>query len=170
MHYTTNGKETADQTRVGFRFAKEPPQRQVRTVFVSNRRLKIPAGESNHRVDARVTLDNDMTILGLFPHMHVRGKSFEYVATYPDGRAETLLSVPNYNFNWQLYYYPEKPIVLPKGTQLNCIAYFDNSPNNRSNPDPSKDVTWGDQSWEEMLAGFIDVVQSVRTQISSAGE
>ncbi|MBI3470342.1 MAG: thiol-disulfide isomerase [Candidatus Solibacter usitatus] len=161
MHYTATGKVTLDRSRVGLTFAKESPKERIKTVFISNRKLLIPTGAANHRVDARVTLPMDATVTGLFPHMHVRGKAFEYNVTYPDGRTETLLKVPNYEFNWQLSYYPAQPIRLPKGTQIECTAWYDNSPNKKGNPDATVDVRWGDQSWEEMLAGFLDVAMPV---------
>ncbi len=104
---------------------------------------------------ARVTLYEDTPLLSLFPHMHVRGKAFEYRAIYPTGESETLLTVPKYDFNWQLTYYLKEPKVLPKGTVLECVARFDNSPNNPFNPDPKSDVYWGDQTWDEMLAGVL---------------
>jgi hypothetical protein len=169
MHYTTNGKATKDRSKVGIFFAKEPPAERVRTLFVTNRRLVIPPGAADHRVDAVVTLTSDARITGFFPHMHVRGKAFEYEATYPDGRKEMLLRVPNYDFNWQLYYYPEKAVLLPKGTELRCTAWYDNSPNKKGNPDPTAEVIWGDQSWEEMLVGFIDVVAPVEPPATTGG-
>jgi hypothetical protein len=161
MHYTTYGKETSDQTRVGFRFATRPPREEVRTLFVSNRRLRIPPGAADHKVEARVTLPRELKITGLFPHMHVRGKAFEYRANYPDGSSQVLLRVPNYDFNWQLYYYLAQPVLLPKGTELVCTAWFDNSPDKPGNPDPNAEVLWGPQSWEEMLAGFFDIAAPV---------
>ncbi len=161
MHYTTYGKETSDQTRVGFRFAARPPREEVRTLFVSNRRLRIPPGAADHKVEARVTLPRDLKITGLFPHMHVRGKAFEYRANLPDGRSEILLRVPNYDFNWQLYYYLARPMLLPKGTEFVCTAWFDNSSGKPGNPDPTAEVLWGPQSWEEMLAGFFDIATPV---------
>jgi hypothetical protein len=97
--------------------------------------------------------------------MHVRGKSFEYKATYPSGESETLLAVPRYDFNWQLTYYPKEAKVLPKGTVLECVAHYDNSPNNKFNPDPKSDVWWGDQTWEEMLAGFLDLAMPVDQKV-----
>jgi hypothetical protein len=161
MHYTTYGKETSDQTRVGFRFAARPPREEVRTLFISNRRLRIPPGAADHKVEARVTLPRDLKITGLFPHMHVRGKAFEYRANLPDGRSEILLRVPNYDFNWQLYYYLARPMLLPKGTEFVCTAWFDNSSGKPGNPDPTAEVLWGPQSWEEMLAGFFDIATPV---------
>jgi hypothetical protein len=180
MHYTTNGKTASDRSRIGFIFAKEPPKERVVNSFVSNRNFRIPAMAADHPVDARVTLYEDSTLLSMFPHMHVRGKAFEYRATYPTGETETLLAVPKYDFNWQLTYYLKEPKKLPKGTVLECIAHYDNSPNNAFNPNPKEDVYWGDQTWEEMLAGFVDIsipvnmkvrdlVTAKKTEASGAG-
>ncbi len=162
MHYTTNGKETADRSRIGMVFAKEAPKERVRNMLIWNPKLRIPPGEANHRVEARVTLHAAATLNSLFPHMHVRGKSFEYRAVYPSGESEVLLRVPRYDFNWQLTYYLKEPRLLPKGTRLECIAHYDNSPNNPFNPDPAAEVLWGDQTWEEMLAGFLDLAFDVK--------
>lgn len=156
MHYTASGKEAIDRSQVGFVFAKEPPKERVINTFVSNLNLRIPPGAENHRVDARVKIENDVVLQSMFPHSHLRGRSWEYSVTYPDGREEMLLRVPKYDFNWQMTYFMEKPLVLPKGSILRTTAWFDNSPNNPSNPDPKAEVFWGDQSWEEMLAGFVD--------------
>jgi len=157
MHYTANGKEAVDRSKVGIVFAKEPPKQRVVNTFLMNQTLRIPPGEPNHRVDGKVTLQQDATLLSLFPHMHLRGKAFEYTVTFPSGETKTLLKVPQYNFNWQLTYYLDQPIALPAGTQLAATAYYDNSANNKYNPDPNKEVFWGDQSWEEMFAGFVDL-------------
>jgi hypothetical protein len=157
MHYTASGKVTGDQSRIGFVFSKEAPKERVVNTFVGNTNLHIPPGVADHAVMARVTLYEDTKLLSLFPHMHVRGKGFEYKATYPTGETETLLTVPRYDFNWQLTYYLKEPKVLPKGTVLECVARYDNSPNNPFNPDPKSDVYWGEQTWEEMLAGFVDL-------------
>jgi hypothetical protein len=150
---------------VGFIFAKQPPQNRVYNTLVSNRNLHIPAGAADQAVTARVQLYEDAQLLSMFPHMHVRGKSFEYRATYPTGETETLLAVPKYDFNWQLTYYLEQPKTLPKGTVIECVAHFDNSPNNPYNPDPKSEVWWGDQTWEEMLAGFVDLSAPVTTSL-----
>jgi len=158
MHYTASGKKAIDRSKVGIVFAKEPPKERVVNTFIANTNLHIPPGSPEHRVDARVTVHHDVMLQSLFPHMHLRGKAFEYVAKYPSGETQTLLRVPRYDFNWQLTYELEKPLLLPKGTELTATAWYDNSPNNKFNPDPSKDVYWGDQSWEEMLAGFADFV------------
>jgi len=163
MHYTSNGKAGADQSRIGFIFAKEPPKERVVNTFVSNLNFHIPPQNPDFPVHAKVKLYADATVLALFPHMHVRGKSFEYRVTYPTGETETLLDVPKYNFNWQLSYYLKEPKLLPKGSVIEVIAHFDNSPNNPFNPDPTKDVYWGDQTWEEMVAGFVDFAMPVTT-------
>jgi hypothetical protein len=120
----------------------------------TNARFAIPPGDPNYEVKASKTMDEDVLITSFMPHMHVRGKSFVYTATYPDGRSEILLNVPKYDFNWQHTYIPKQPILLPKGTRLDCVAYFDNSPKNKFNPDPTQKVTWGDQTWEEMMIGW----------------
>jgi mono/diheme cytochrome c family protein len=158
MHYTTNGKETADRSRVGFVFAKNPPKERVINTFIMNPNLRIPPGAPDHKVEARVTVHEDVKVTSLFPHMHVRGKAFEYEAIYPTGESQTLLRVPKYDFSWQLSYYLDRELTLPKGTQIRAIAWYDNSPNNPHNPDPKAEVFWGDQTWEEMLAGFVDFV------------
>jgi hypothetical protein len=157
MHYTTNGKAGTDRSRVGFVFAKEPPKERVFNTYIINRNLRIPPGAADHAVTARVTLHEETRLLSLMPHMHLRGKSFEYRAFYPNGESEVLLSVPHYDFNWQLSYYLAEPKVLPKGTVIECVAHYDNSVNNRYNPDPKAEVFFGEQTWEEMLDGFLDL-------------
>jgi hypothetical protein len=98
----------------------------------------------------------DATLLALHPHMHLRGKDFEYQIVYPDGKKETLLSVPQYDFNWQMIYRVKEPMHLPKGSQIRCVAHYDNSTANPANPDATKAVHWGEQTWEEMMIGFVD--------------
>jgi len=156
VHYTTDGKPSSDVTRIGLVFAKDPPKQRVMTFSATNGKFKIPPGAGNHRVDAEFTLGTDVVLHGLHPHMHARGKDFIYHVRFPDGRKETLLSVPSYSFAWQLWYNLDKPLALPKGTVIECTAHFDNSPNNKFNPDPSKEVMWGDQSWDEMMVGFFN--------------
>jgi hypothetical protein len=155
MHYSTTGALASDRTRIGFKYAKEPPKQEVLISSVSNRNFTIPAGDANHRIDAELTVQCDITIWSLTPHTHVRGKRWEYQATYPDGRTETILGVPKYDFNWQTEYIFKQPLKLPKGTRIRATAWYDNSPNNKSNPDPSSEVHWGDQTWEEMQFSFI---------------
>jgi mono/diheme cytochrome c family protein len=154
MHYTPNGAAGKDRTRVGLIFAKQPPASEIRTVGVMNTRFVIPAGDANHQVLSKAEFTEDAKIWSFFPHMHVRGKSFEYRIVRPDGSSQILLSVPKYDFNWQGEYVLAEPITVPKGTRLECTAFFDNSKANVANPDPSKDVRWGDQTWEEMMIGW----------------
>lgn len=165
VHYTTNGKPSADQSRIGLVFAKEPPTQRVMTLSATNGKFRIPPGAPNHQVEAELELASDVVLHGLHPHMHARGKDFLYRVQFPDGRTETLLSVPRYSFAWQLWYNLEKPLALPKGTKLLCTAHFDNSPNNPFNPDPKKEVRWGDQSWDEMMVGFFNFVIDMRTPV-----
>jgi len=156
MHYTTNGKDAADRTRVGLVFAKQPPKERVVNTFVWNPAMHIPPQGPNHRIDAAVKLYEDVKVQSFFPHMHLRGKAMEYRVVYPTGETQILCNVPNYNFNWQMTYQLAEPVLLPKGTRILVSAWYDNSPNNPSNPDPKADVYWGDQSWDEMPAAFMD--------------
>jgi hypothetical protein len=155
MHYTPNGKAAKDVTTVGLVFAKEPVKHQVLTRGVLNMRFEIPPGANAHEVRSTHTFNADAHITSFMPHMHLRGKDFSYIAHFPDGTSKTLLSVPRYDFNWQAYYVPEQPIAMPKGARLECVAHFDNSTANKFNPDPTKPVKWGDQTWEEMMIGWI---------------
>jgi mono/diheme cytochrome c family protein len=156
MHYTTNGEAASDQTSVGLVFSKSPPKRRVITLQLNNHALVIPPGAENFRVEVEGTLPNDATLLSLFPHMHLRGKRFEYDIVHEDGSVETLLRV-NYHFHWQLSYKLAEPRELKAGTRLRAVAWYDNSRNNPHNPDPEKTVTWGDQTSDEMMVGFFDV-------------
>jgi hypothetical protein len=162
VHYTSNGTPGVDRSRIGLVFAKEAPRQRVFTVSATNGTFLIPAGAPNHRVDAELELGADVMLAGLHPHMHGRGKDFEYRVKYPNGEMRTLLKVPNYRATWQLWYELTEPIALPKGAKIECTAHFDNSPNNPLNPDATKEVRWGDQSWEEMMVGFVNVVFDAR--------
>jgi peroxiredoxin/mono/diheme cytochrome c family protein len=157
MHYTPDGKPRKDRSRVGLIFAKEPPARQVFTVPVFNFFFRIPPGADNYEVKSNYTFPRDGYVVGFMPHMHIRGKDFLYRARYPDGKTEVLLSVPRFDFNWQSVYRPAEPLRMPKGTRIECVAHFDNSAKNRNNPDPMRSVYWGDQTWEEMMIGWLDV-------------
>lgn len=156
MHYTTNGTADQDQTSIGLLFAKSPPTERVITLQLNNHALIIPPGADDFRVEVQGTLPHDATLLSLFPHMHLRGKRFEYDIVHGDGSVEVLLRV-NYHFHWQLSYRLAEPRLLRAGTKLRAIAWYDNSKNNPHNPDPSKTVTWGDQTSDEMMVGFFDV-------------
>jgi hypothetical protein len=157
LHYTANGKAAQDRTKVGVIFSKEPPRERVLTLGAANRKFAIPPGDPNYQVDAEIELAHDVKLTLLAPHMHLRGKDFEYRLIFPTGETQTILRVPRYDFGWQLWYHLADGMVLPKGTKIACTAHFDNSPNNPANPDPGKEVKWGDQSWEEMMIGFFDV-------------
>jgi hypothetical protein len=154
VHYTTNGAEAIDRTQVGFVFAKEPPKKIHVTGLAVQPKFLIPAGDPNAEVRAVTELKQDVVMTSLTPHMHMRGKDMTYTAIYADGTSEVLLSVPRYDFNWQITYELAEPKHLPKGTKVQVVAHFDNSPGNKYNPDPTKDVKWGDQTWEEMMIGF----------------
>ncbi|MBA3269449.1 MAG: hypothetical protein H0T71_02990, partial [Acidobacteria bacterium] len=151
MHYTTIGEPTADRTKLGLVFTKEPPKMALSGMALINGGLHIPPGAADHKVDAEVTINRDLLLFSMTPHTHVRGKRWLYEAIYPDGRRETLLSVPNYDFEWQHEYQFKQPLKLPAGTKIHATAWYDNSPGNKSNPDATKDVWWGDQTWEEMM-------------------
>jgi hypothetical protein len=151
MHYTPAGKATTDRTRVGVKFTKSKPQTEVRFASLVNGGLHIPPGAPDARVDAEMTINQNVTMWSMLPHTHVRGIRWTYEAIYPDGKTETILAVPKYDFNWQTDYVLKAPLHLPKGTKLHATAWYDNSKNNKSNPDPTKDVYWGDQTWEEMM-------------------
>lgn len=157
MHYTANGKATTDISRIGMVFATQQPTERILTLAAANGEFAIPPGDSNYQVDSKLTLQDDATLVNFLPHMHFRGKSFDYRVTYPSGEKETLLVVPHYDFNWQLTYELAQPKLLPAGTLIECTAHFDNSANNRYNPDPTKEVHFGEQTWEEMMIGFFDV-------------
>ena len=156
IHYTTNGTAGNDQTRIGLVFAKRPPEQRVITLQLNDHAFIIPPGADDFRVEVQGALPNDATLLSLFPHMHLRGKRFEYDIVQPDGSIETLLRV-NYHFHWQLSYRLAEPRVLKAGTRLRAVAWYDNSRNNPHNPDPNATVTWGDQTYQEMMVGFFDV-------------
>jgi mono/diheme cytochrome c family protein len=158
MHYTTNGTAAKDRTTIGVIYAKQPPTKIAAGGMAINPRFMIPAGDGNAEVRATTPLNRDTIVTAFTPHMHVRGKDMTYIAHYPDGTDETLLSVPKYDFNWQISYELATPKVLPKGTKLEVIAHFDNSTGNKFNPDPTKDVRWGDQTWEEMMIGFFSTI------------
>jgi hypothetical protein len=156
MHYTTSGKSVTDGTRVGLRFSKTPPEQRVLTLQLTNDHFVIPPGAPNYRVEARGTLPNDALLLNFFPHMHLRGKRFEYNIIHKDKSIEPLLRV-NYHFHWQMNYRLAEPLALKAGTELQAVAWFDNSRQNMHNPDPDAAVRWGEQTSDEMMVGFFDV-------------
>ena len=150
VHYTANGTAGTDRSKVGLIFAKEPPAEEIRPAQFINAVFTIPAGAVDHQVSTDVTFLQDATLRGIFPHTHVRGKRWSYMLELPDGTKRPLLSVPKYDFNWQTYYMFSEPIAVPKGARIVSTAWYDNSAANKSNPDPTIAVKWGDQTWEEM--------------------
>lgn len=159
MHYTPNGTATDDRSYAGFRFVqKKDVKKRLKGRLAANDNFEIPPGDANHIVKATYVSRQNENLISMAPHMHLRGKSFRYDIRFPDGREDTLLNVPNYDFNWQLKYVLEQPIHLPKGTEIECTAVYDNSEHNLTNPDPSQPVHWGDQSFEEMMIGFMETV------------
>ncbi len=156
LHYTPTGKAEVDRSEVGFVFAKQPPQHSVINFGIMNEKFKIPAGAANHQVVSSTPIHNDTVLLALFPHMHLRGRDFAYYAIDPNGQRTQLLSVPQYDFNWQHSYRFAEPLQLAKGSRLECVAHFDNSSQNPANPDPGKTVRFGEQTWDEMMIGYIE--------------
>ena len=161
MHYTTDGKPGKDLTRIGLIFAKDPPQKRVLTLQLTNDHFVIPPGAPDYRVEARGTLPNDALLLSFFPHMHLRGKRFEYNIIHKDKTVEPLLRV-HYHFHWQMSYRLAEPLGLKAGTELQGVAWFDNSKDNPHNPDPGAAVRWGEQTYDEMMVGFFDVAVDSR--------
>jgi peroxiredoxin len=159
-HYTPNGKEQDDRSYVGFVYAKpDEVTHEVMGASCGSMSLKIPPFDANHLVTAQHKFRRDTVLLGLNPHMHLRGKSFRYELELPDGSRETLLDVPKYDFNWQLWYMLKEPKQIPKGSKMICTAYFDNSADNPANPNPSRTVNWGEQTWDEMMFGFYSTIR-----------
>jgi hypothetical protein len=167
IHYTTNGTAGRDRSKVGLVFAKQPPKERVLTLSATNGTFRIPPGDPDYRVDAEFTVNAPLKLLSLHPHMHGRGKDFEYRLVFPGGETETLLRVPHYKWHWQLWYTLASPIDLPKRTKIECTAHFDNSANNPDNADPTKEVRWGDQSWDEMMVGFFNLAFDVNMPVSA---
>jgi hypothetical protein len=168
LHYTSVGTPQTDRSKVGLVFAKEPPKKRYwmspGTPAAFN--LVIPAGDSNAEVVSEVTVGvDDAKLAYIQPHMHLRGKDYELRVIYPTGETETVFK-GKWNFDWQVGYQLAKPLPMPKGTRIVAIAHYDNSANNKYNPDPTKDILWGDQNWDEMQSGFLGLVFDVNTDVS----
>lgn len=162
VHYTTNGKRRKDKSKIAFIFSDVPVENEVRSRGIYNLNFEIPPGDPNYEVRASHTLEEDTLILGYYPHMHFRGKDWTYLAHLPDGTTKTLLFVPKYDYNWQESYILKEPILLAKGTTIECIAHYDNSAANFANPDPTVSVDFGEQTWDEMMFGYIDYIVPVQ--------
>ena len=161
LHYTPNGTPIRTHVKIGFTVAKDPPKHQVLMVMVSGatdrEHFRIPANDGNWAAPVgEATFVRDVEIISMMPHMHVRGKSMTYTLTYPDGKVEKILDVPHYDFNWQLKY--DTSVKVPKGSKLRVDAHYDNSANNKYNPNPNRDVYYGEQTWEEMMIGYVGVL------------
>jgi hypothetical protein len=168
VHYTPNGKEASDRSVLGLKFRDTAPKYRAFSSSAMQPRIKIPPGDSNYEARATFTFPEDVTLLDLTPHMHLRGKAFKYTITYPDGKSEQLLNVPKYDFNWQLSYILAEPRKVPAGSKIEAVAWYDNSPNNKYNPDPSKTVTWGEQTFEEMMIGFFNYTVAIDAPLPPA--
>lgn len=171
MHYTARGHEMHDRTSVGFRFAKEMPDEEVYASQFLNGSLLLPAGAKDVAVPSEIGVTQPVRLWGMLPHTHLRGTRWQYKLERPDGTSEVILDVPRYDFNWQTYYLFDKPLEIPAGGKITATAWYDNSANNKDNPDPGKDVRWGDQTWEEMqYTGFLYSVPSRRLKPASSQE
>jgi hypothetical protein len=159
VHYVANGKTPAeDRTKIALTLADAPPQKRFYSAVVAGNNWTIPPGDPNYEGKASLIFGEPVELVFMQPHMHVRGKDMTVNLTWPSGKSEILLKVPRYDFNWQLLYYLEKPLMLPKGSKIQIVGHWDNSPNNPANPDPKATVKWGDQSWDEMLSLAMGVI------------
>lgn len=156
MHYTPNGRPATDRSSVGMKVSNAPPKHEVRTRSIPNNRFRIPPGDGNHEVRSGSVFKQDAVILSFSPHMHLRGKDFEFLRRDTSGKVTSVAKVPKYDFNWQESYHLKQPMRVPAGTRIECVAHFDNSKENPFNPDPTKEVKWGEMTWEEMMIGFLD--------------
>lgn len=156
VHYTPNGKESVDRSVLGLKLRTSKPAYRAFSGSATQFRLAIPPNDANYEAKATYVFKEDTTVMDLTPHMHLRGKAFKYVLTYPDGRSEELLNVPHYDFNWQLSYILAQPRKVPAGSKIEATAWYDNSANNKYNPDPTQTVKWGDQTFQEMMIGFFN--------------
>lgn len=160
MHYHPAETPQKDTLSVGLHFADDPDsvEKEVINLWIAQQGIDIAPGESDYRMNSSYTFKQDSHVLALLPHMHYRGRQFTYTATYPDGNEETLLHVPDYNFAWQTVYTLEEPKAMPAGTRIDVNAIYDNSDKNPYNPDPTARVMDGDESFDEMMIGFVDYI------------
>ncbi len=155
IHYGPNEKETVDQTSLGLYFADGLVKKNLQMLFGDRKDLQIPPGDADYSLTAKRTFSTDAVIRFFHVHMHLRGKSYAFRFTYPDGRIETLFEVPDYDFNWQRSYVLAEPIKVPKGTAVEFIGTYDNSSKNKFNPDPTQTIRWGEKTTDEMMQGRI---------------
>jgi len=167
MHYTTNGKATVDESKLGIWVYDQPPEHRVFSLILANGRIKIPAHAKNHKEMAERVMPKPAIIYNMLPHAHFRGKSSQFSVVYPDGTEEVLLHVPNYDFNWQTTYELAEPKYIPAGTKIVHTTWWDNSAQNPANPDPNIEVTWGEQSFEEMLFGAVLMRMATEEEVAA---
>ncbi len=167
IHYTPNGQPVDDRSKLGLIFAKSAPHERIATLPIANRGLVIPPGAPNHGVEAAITVLAPFRLVRMIPHMHLRGKAFEVRVVEEGASPEVLLRVPKYDFNWQNAYSLAKEKQIKPGTRIECTGWYDNSSNNPFNPDPKAEVRWGDQSWDEMMLGYVDVAIPVNVDPQS---
>ena len=170
MHYTPNGKAVSDRSKVGFRFwRQEQPPKYLRDMsYIQNLKIDIPPGSANTLAENDWYADGEKELISIRPHMHLRGKDFRLDVTYPDGHQECLLSVPRYDFNWQITYEFVDPPRFPNGTRLHFTSHYDNSASNPNNPDPNKHVKWGNQTEDEMQTVLLDCRYPYRVPVPKA--
>ena len=156
IHYTPNGQATQDQLKIGLVFSKQPPQYEIHMLGIPQLKLNIPPGVHRHVETAEYLVPEDINVLGYKAHTHLRGKAFRYELVKPDGETETLLDIPKFDFNWQLQYDYVQPKFIPAGSTIRVLAVYDNSADNPANPDPTKTVKWGPQTYDEMLIGYVE--------------
>jgi hypothetical protein len=164
IHYVPTGTPAKDRSQLGLIFykGKEPPKCTIQTIGLTNDAIRIPPYEPNYQAEIEWPIKQSTMLVACNPHMHFRGKDFDYKVIYPDGSCQTLLSVPKYDFNWQLNYKLQEPLLLPAGSKLHCTAHYDNSPGNPANPDPTQEVGWSDDSTQEMMIAFVDVLNDAK--------
>jgi hypothetical protein len=167
VHYTPNGEEATDRSKVGLIFSDEVPEYTLRTDVIPNFSFRIPPNDPNFYVKSSKTFNKDVQIVSLMPHMHLRGKDFKYTLIREDGTQEVLLDIPKYDFNWQISYILENPVYIRTGDRIVCDSHYDNSTNNPANPDPSKEVRWGDQTSQEMNLAWLSIIEPNEDIISS---
>lgn len=167
IHYTPSGTARQERLRLGLVFSEVPPKYEVKTVGIANTKISIPPGAERHVETKSQILDFDMPLTSFMPHMHVRGSAFTYEVTYPDGKSETLLDIPRYDFNWQLRYDYKTPKLIPRGSSFKITAVYNNSAGNQANPDPTKQVKWGPQTVDEMMLGYLEYFTPLGAELTA---
>ena len=170
LHYTTSGKASTDHSQIGIYFHDAAPEHRIHSMILANPRLKIPPHAKAHAEQAMRVFQQDALMYSILPHAHHRGKAARFEAIYPDGQRETLLNVPNYDFNWQTTYLLQQPKFVPAGTRIVYTHWWDNSAQNPANPDPDREVPWGQQSWDEMIFGAISYRELSSTEGQANGQ